>query len=139
MNKNINDMSRKELMDNIPYKKWEEEIICTDIIIVPIQKKHESGFRIMDYIACQNNKTICKLSGCSDILNLDGIGGYGNDKLKKSTYITNRLPIPWTIDCLNKSGLLRIFIPNYKLFIPTGPSVSNMEIYPCDKNSLKGK
>ena len=45
------------------------------------------------------------MSGCSDIIHLDGVGGYG----KRET--VNTLLIPpkgWCIDCL-ESGLIRIF------------------------------
>ena len=32
-----------------------------------ISGMHDSGFVLMDFVACENNRPLCRLSGCSDI------------------------------------------------------------------------
>ena len=84
---------------------------------------HDSGYRMMDFIAVKKGYPICKLSGCSDVLHINGISGCGNftgsfpEKIK---------PINWSIDCLLNSGLLRLFC-NRKL--TCGGALSSFEIF----------
>ena len=59
---NINDMTRKDF-EALPHRKWNEEIICDNIIILPTKRKHDSGYRCMDFVAVTKNEPICLLSG----------------------------------------------------------------------------
>lgn len=88
---------------------------------------HDSGYRCMDFVAVnENSKPICRLSGCSDVIHIDGIGGYG----ERGTWgkgIPDTVPVSsWSIDCLAKSGLLRMFCRGK---IKVGVALSSFDIY----------
>ena len=92
-----------------------------------INGMHDSGYQLIDFVACRGNTAICKLSGCSDVLHLDGIGGYGKDWLKKYGSVPDMIkPVGWCIDCLPNSGLLRLFTHD-KLTV--GIALSSFEVY----------
>jgi len=126
--KSVDDMTRKEFWD-LPSRKWNEDIGSFDsFVILPTRSKHDSGYRCMDFVAVKGSQAICRLSGCSDALHIDGIGGYGIGGFGTQMGCpTNVPPKGWTIDCLGKSGLLRLFSPNYPLV--AGPSVSSFEVF----------
>lgn len=99
-----------------------------------IEGLHDSGYRCMDFVAVKNNKPLCLLSGCSDVIHIDGIGGYGKDWLKKyGTVPTTIPPSNWSIDCLPKSGLLRLFARE----ITCGGALSSLEVYTTTKKGGK--
>ena len=102
------EWTRKEL-EALPLRKWNENIgIFQSIIILPKRSIHDSGFRHMDFVAVKEQIPFCRLSGCSDVLHIDGIGGFGQWDV--ATGIPTTKPIvAWSIDCLPKSGLLRFF------------------------------
>ena len=133
---NINKMTRKEF-ESLPLKdRWDEYIECNSLIILPTRRKHDSGFRCMDFIAVKDNTPICRLSGCSDVIHLDGIGGYGFNWAKKYSSVPSLIPPSgWSIDCLSTSGLLRIW-PNSGKMI-TGASLSSFEIYVLQKKNRR--
>jgi len=128
INKTISDMTIKEFR-LVPFREsWSCEIKDIDnIIILPSnidEKLHDSGFILLDFVACRDNKPVCRCSGCSDVIHLNGIGGYGfwyDDKIPTTTPV-----ISWNIDCLPGSGLLRLWC-NYKLRI--GFALSSFEIF----------
>lgn len=80
----------------------------------------------MEFVAVdRDNEPIVRISGCSDVLNINGIGGYGD--WRKFTILPKTItPIAWSIDCLPKSGYLRLFCDNE---LTCGSSFSNFEIY----------
>lgn len=126
---NINSMTRKDF-EALPYRKsWNEPIICASLVIFPTRRKHDSGYRCMDFIAIdENNEPICKLSGCSDVLHFDGIGGYGHNWLEKYHSVPKQIPPSgWSMDCLTKSGLLRIWPNTERIYC--GVALSSFEIY----------
>jgi len=124
---NVNKMTREQL-EEVPRRKWDENIgSFRSMIILPAGDEielHDSGYRLMDFVAVDDKgEPICRLSGCSDVIHIDGIGGFGRwdgdiPRLVK--------PVSWSIDCLPVSGLLNIF--------PRGPmtcdaALSSFEIY----------
>jgi hypothetical protein len=120
------DMSKKEF-ENLRLREWSEDIgKFNSIIILPGKSRplHDSGFRYMDFIAVKNHEAICRLSGCSDVLHLDGIGGYGRNKTSLETRLTTVKA--WNIDCLPKSGLLHMWCEGYEL--EASPAFSSFEI-----------
>lgn len=156
--KGINNMTRQEIL-NVPYRdKWNEEMECDSIIVIPMKVKqwnllknkiqravartfhfirfpedyevdglHDSGYRCIDFVAVKKNKPIYRLAGGSDVLHFDGIGGYGYKWLEKHGSIPKTiLPSNWDMDCLRKSGLLRIFCRGK---IICGDALSSFEIY----------
>lgn len=94
------------------------------LVIIPQDYAHDSGWMCMDFVAVnKDGNPICRLSGSSDILNLDGVGGYGNWRGGK---LQNHIgPKGWSIDCL-PCGYLRLFCDSK---LTAGPALSNFEIY----------
>ena len=124
---NVNEMTRKEL-EQLEHRKWNEEVEFDSLIILPGNKLHDSGYRCMDFVAVTNNEPICLLSGCSDVIHIDGIGGFGKGWLNKYGTCPNVVPpTSWSIDCLAKSGLLRLFPGTQKM--TCGPALSSFEVY----------
>lgn len=76
----------------------------SSFVIVPLTKKHESGYSCMKFILLDSfNDIIGCVGGYSDVVYLNGIGGHGlhwNNSPKE---------IGWQIDCLPKSRCLRIW------------------------------
>jgi hypothetical protein len=131
--KNINEMTRKEF-EALPCREWNEDIgEFNSMVILPKRKKHDSGYRCMDFVAVKNdNTTLCRLSGCSDVIHIDGIGGYGDNWLNKYTTVPKLIPPSgWSIDCLPKSGLLRIWPSSNKMIC--GLPLSSFEVYAKEK------
>ena len=124
--KDVNKWTRKEF-EALPHRKWDENIGEIDsIIVMPLRSLHDSGFRKMDFIATQKGIPTYRLSGCSDVIHIEGIGGYGKDWLKIYGTVPDKIkPGNWSVDCLATSGLLRFFGPK----INVGNSLSSFEIY----------
>ena len=90
------------------------------LVIIPQGCKHDSGWMCMDFVAVnKEGEPICRLSGCSDVLHLDGIGGYG---YRPSSVIE---PKGWKIDCL-PCGYLRVSSLSPLI---AGPPLSDFEIF----------
>ena len=155
------NMTRKQF-ERVPHrKKFDQEIECTALVVMPSEVKffdeikfalvllaykiaprvlrkydkwelvsglHDSGYRCMDFVAInKDDEPICKLSGCSDVIHIEGIGGYGYKWLEKYDGVPKKIdPFGWNIDCLPKSGLLRLF---NRETIVCGAGLSSFEIY----------
>ena len=111
--KDIKEMTRKEF-EAIPHHDFDKDLgTFASLVILPLRTMHDSGYRCMDFVAVNvNDEPICRLSGCSDIIHIDGIGGYGYRWIRKGGVPEMIPPKGWSIDCLPKSGLLRIFANN---------------------------
>jgi len=102
----------------------------TELVILPQRRHHDSGYRCMDFVACVNGEAICRMSGCSDVLHINGIGGFGHwspyspEGLPKSVP-----PVAWSIDCLPKSGLLRLFSRHKLSTDDASYALSSFEIF----------
>ena len=119
------DMTKEDFEKVLERGGWSRDIgEFSSLVIIPLDYAHDSGFMCMDFVAVsEEGEPICRLSGCSDVLNLDGIGGYGNWRVGKlPSYIE---PKGWGIDCL-PCGYLRLFSHST---LTAGPAVSNFEIY----------
>lgn len=96
------------------------------LVIIPTDQEHDSGYLCMEFVAVnKDDEPIVRMSGCSDVLDINGIGGYGNWRLCSGIPKTIP-PISWRIDCLPKSGYLRLFCDH---FLTCGDSLSNFEVY----------
>ena len=117
---------------SLPHRGWSEDIgIFDSLVILPSKTKHDSGFRCMDFVACLKNEAFCRLSGCSDVLHINGIGGFGYDWTKKNSGCPKLIPIvDWSIDCLPKSGLLRLFSSKK---LRCGCALSSFEIFSIEE------
>lgn len=127
----VNDMTISEFKA-LPSRKWNEDIGEFDsLIILPTARKHDSGYRCMDFIACRGNEAICRLSGGSDVIHINGIGGYGYRWFDEYKTVPHSIaPIGWSIDCLPKSGLLRLFCGDK---LRAGQALSSFEIFAIQK------
>lgn len=130
---NINDMKRKDF-EALPLRKWDEETECDSIVILPGNSKdiHDSGYRCMTFVAVKNTEAVCRLTDSSDVLHLDGIGGYGYRWLEKYGMVPTQIPPSgWTMDCMPKNGLLRIW-PNSGRIL-CGNGLSSFQVFALDK------
>ena len=125
-----NDMTRKEF-DALPSREWNEDVEgVRSLVILPGRAKdmHDSGYRCMDFVAVnKDGEALCRLSGCSDVVHIEGIGGYGNKWLEQYGTVPKKIPpVAWSIDCLPKSGLLQLFA---REGITCGPAFSSFEVF----------
>lgn len=120
----------KEDFKSIPHKKWDEDIgRFKSLVIIPTRNKHDSGYMCMEFVAVNDkDEPICKMSGCSDVIHIDGIGGYGKRYDRLPEKIT---PRNWRVDCL-PCGYLRLF---YTGEITCGCDLSDFEVF---GESVKG-
>ena len=81
------------------------------IIIIPLDKIHDSGYKCMKFVLCKSNKIVGCVGGNSDIIHFNGIGGYGLNH-----DIINRKGYDYRIDCL-PCGFLRLFCADYFLVL----------------------
>jgi hypothetical protein len=128
--KGVHEMTKKELLAIPMRKTWNEEIRCRSLVIIPgnIKDMHDSGYRLLDFVAVdEHGFPICRLSGCSDVVHIEGIGGLGYRWQRRyKGVLTLTKPKEWSIDCLPKSGLLRLFTRGD---IICGDALSSFEIY----------
>lgn len=99
---NIFDMT-KEDFEKVPKRGgWSRDIgEFNALVIIPQDYVHDSGWMCMDFVAVsKKGEPICRLSGCSDVLNLDGIGGYGKWRADEHQFPNRIEPKGWSIDCL---------------------------------------
>ena len=128
--KDVNKWTRKEF-EALPHRKWNEDIGEFDSLIIPPKRYiHDSGFACMDFIAVVEGEPKYLLAGGSDVVHINGIGGYGWKWFERFGTIPEKVkPISWSIDCLKTSKLLRLF-SNSKL--KAGEALSSFEIYSTD-------
>ena len=114
----------KEDFNKVPERGgWSRDIgEFNSLVIIPQDYAHDSGWMCMDFVAVNKaGEPICKLSGYSDVLSLDGIGGYGRDN-----FMFNYIKLKgWYIDCL-PCGYLRLFSNSV---LTVGPALSNFTVY----------
>ena len=129
----INRDSPVKALRELPSRKWGQPVEgITSILILPQTKKfglHDSGYRFMDFVACNKGTAYCLLSGYSDVAHLGGIGGFNNPNWVNDK-IVNRGN--WSIDCLPGNGLLQIFA-NADLSV--GEALSSFEIFHSQERS----
>lgn len=94
---------------NMEYKLPEKPF--SSVVIVPMPKKHESGFQTMKFILTQGNEIVGVVGGGCDVVCLNGIGGYGKygTELYKDRNSDMTKRIAWSLDCLPKSKCIRLF------------------------------
>jgi len=134
--KSITKMTRKDF-DAVSYidSLDRANINFDSIVILPQRHRHDSGYRCIDFVACKKDTAICRLSGCSDVLHINGIGGFGYKWSEDGLGVPNKIrPIDWNIDCLPVSGLLRLFLGNSDMILITdGMALSSFCIYAVPK------
>ena len=114
MNNNIFDMSKEELL---AIENFGSNVEFDGFVIVPTSGIHESLFGCMKFILLDKGMNIVgSVGGCSDVIYFNGIGGYGEYDDDYSTRVrTGLVPaVGYRIDCLPKSGCLRVFANGFK-------------------------
>ena len=110
LDKDINLYTLSELreMEYMPIKKK----AFSSVIIVPMTEVHDSGYRCMKYILLRwdgdCHEVVGVIGGCSDVIHINGIGGYGKDWERGiATGTVER--VDWSMDCLCESECVRLF------------------------------
>ncbi len=117
MSKDVSAYTRREL-EALPTREWNSDVgVIDSLILLPLRRYHDSGYRCIDFIAVKDSKPFCRLSGCSDVLHIDGI----------SASLNRRPRGIYSIDCLKKSGLFRIWNTDGK--IEVGSALSSFEMF----------
>ena len=121
MKKDILCMKKKEFWE-LPKRKWNENIgPFESLVILPTCDYHDSGYRCMDFVAVDKDMyPICRLSGISDVIEIDGIGGHGEIFAGQLTTVKG-----WKIDCL-PCGYLRLFASGT---LTCGEALSSFEVF----------
>ena len=105
MNKKLSEYTREEFL---AMENFGEDQKFTGIIIVPTDDLHDSGYRTMKFILTKRGSIVGAVSGWSDVVHINGIGGYGRNW--EHTMTTQMVPrTAWSIDCLPVSGCVRLF------------------------------
>ena len=119
--------SRLEL-EKLDYFKPTEDF--NGIIIVPTHELHDSGYSCMKFVLLNHAKIVGCVGGGSDVIHINGIGGYGNifnmEEYEQAVCTGKVKVVSWSIDCL-PNGLIRLF-SNRKLDIDL-PITSDFIIY----------
>lgn len=106
--KKLYDYTLKELRAIENFGENEE---FSAFVIVPMDELHDSGFRIMKFILERDGKIVGAVSGWSDVIHVNGIGGYGEFDntypIRLKSQLVPRVGIQ--MDCLPESGCVRFF------------------------------
>ena len=124
----INKMTKKEFLaieEMKPTKPF------TSVVIVPTGRTHDSGFGCMKFVLLDRNEIVGCVGGCSDVVHINGIGGYGLD-CAKALFDQSVPPIGWSLDLLQGSRLVRLFC-NRKLIIRDEKVYSDFEIFAAER------
>lgn len=122
----LNAMTRKQFEALPEREAWDEEtpdVRC--IVVLPTRRLHDSGYRALDFVLVSPDKMV-RIGGCSDVIHVDGIGGYGPRDEKRRLLPNLVPPSGWSVDCL-KCGLLRFFCNSGR--ITAGVALSSFEIW----------
>lgn len=127
--KGLSEMTRKDFEAVPGPADYGKDITGFDsLVIMPTKRLHDSGYRAMYFIACKGDEPLVKLGGGSDVVHIDGIGGYGYKWLERFSGCPQVVPpTGWSIDCLKTSGFLRLF--THRNLIADAGGYSSFEIY----------
>ncbi len=132
----ITEMNKSDFR-KVRVRGWNEDIGEFDsLVIIPGNSRelHDSGFRLMTYCLCRGLEPVCLTSGCSDVIHLDGIGGYGKGWSKRYGRVPNLIPPSgWNMDSLPKTGYLRLWATDKKLVCNS--DLSSFEVYAIDNRN----
>lgn len=124
------------------WSDWEKlaptgRLLFRSFVIIPVERDgeidlHDSGWGCMEFVLVNDDmEPIGKVGGGSDVVNLDGIGGYGYKWHERPDYMLRLIPAHgWTVDCL-PCGYLRMWTRR-TLFLSDRFVGSNFELYSED-------
>ena len=134
--KDIADWTREEF-EALPFReRWDSADAPWDqLVLLPGNDLHDSGWRNMDVVGVRNGVPICRLAGGSDVINFEGIGGRRLlrqlRELPRVGHVDPDHEPQWQIDCLPVSGLLRLW--NDAGAVLVGHAISSLEIFGVPK------
>lgn len=95
--KSIKEMTKCEFLQLPDLPEDYERIVCDSLVILPTSELHDSGWRCMYLIPIKDDRPLGKLGGFTDVI--DFVAGACQPGWERGI----------SIDCLPKSGLLRVF------------------------------
>lgn len=106
--KKLNDYTLEELRAIENFGEQEE---FSAFAIVPMEELHDSGYRAMKFILERDGEIVGAASGWSDVVHVNGIGGYGayGDDFMSALKSQMVPRVGMSMDCLPKSGCVRFF------------------------------
>jgi hypothetical protein len=104
--KTIGNMTRKEIVA-VPMIET-RSVSCCGFVIIPTRKKFTNGYNRIEVVAIDEYRApIGKCVVNADVLNLIN---YDHHSFAKTSKIQQEeINVEWIIDCIGKSGLLRVF------------------------------
>lgn len=107
---NIHEMTKKDFR-SLEYGLYNENLLFNGFVIIPTGETHDSGYMCMKYALTYYGDVVGCVGGYSDVVRLQGIGGYGeyNEDYDKRVSTRQGPIIDWSIDCL-PCGFLRVFV-----------------------------
>jgi hypothetical protein len=103
----ITDMTRRQF-EALPSRDWQEDIgEFRSFVILPTRFKHDSGWGIMDFVAVRAGEAVCKLSGCTDDLEIADSNSWRIDMLFKSKLLHVRSRNNLSVGCALSSLTIR--------------------------------
>lgn len=91
------NVNRKQLLEVQP-RKWNEDIHdVVGVYIIPSNKKHDSGFACMDFVAHTGDEQLIRFGGGCDDVRLDGKN--------------------FRMDCIYPSKIIHIWNPRKRFYI----------------------
>lgn len=131
----LGELTREEFL-SVPHREnWAEPVKCNSLVIIGMEEKHDSGYRCIRAVACMDNEPICAVTAYSDVINIEGIGGFG----RNTGHRDKIFPAGFSIDCLPESGLFRIFCSNDTRIMICGAALSNFELFSDSNYNKKGR
>lgn len=120
-----------------PLRPWDEQVVCDTLVLLPTWRLHESGFGVFEAVAVTDDgkggRRLCKVTVCSDVLALGGIGGCGHSRVERyGRHPDAALPVPWQIDLL-PCGLFQLFAHDHRLLV--GSAMSTLEVYAVERKA----
>lgn len=94
------------------WSDWEKlasngKLLFHSFVIIPVEYEgkidlHDSGWGCMEFVLVNDNmEPIGKVGGGCDVVNLDGIGGYGYKWHERPDHMLRLIPVHgWAVDCL---------------------------------------
>ena len=102
-------------------------------IIVPTGELHDSGWGCMKFVLTHYGEIVGCVGGYSDVVHLNGIGGYGKDFLQGLASGMTAV-VDWSIDLLPEAGCVRVFC-SQELVLDEWAILSDFDVY----TKAKGK
>lgn len=132
-------MSLEELRE-VPYIEPNANLKIGGIVIVPLEEVHDSGYACLKFVLLKaGGEIIGAVGGCSDVIHINGIGGYGDYQTCEESIKTGKIDVAaWSLDCLPISGCLRLFIASGSMRIPEF-ICSDFDVYAVKKERKNEK